>query len=64
MILEEPTQIAEVSDVFLSRLDDPRGMYPWQAIVGALGRFTCLEISRFASGGRQYASAYHQRPGI
>jgi transcription-repair coupling factor (superfamily II helicase) len=48
VILEEPTQIAEVSDVFLSRLDDPRGMYPWQAIVGALGQFMCLEISRFA----------------
>jgi transcription-repair coupling factor (superfamily II helicase) len=50
VILDEPSQIAEVSEVYLSRLDDPRGMYLWQAIVGAMERFTRLEISRFASG--------------
>jgi transcription-repair coupling factor (superfamily II helicase) len=50
VILEEPTQIAEVADVFLSRLDNARGMYAWSAIYQSLGRLTCLEISRFASG--------------
>ncbi|MEN6308047.1 MAG: transcription-repair coupling factor [Anaerohalosphaeraceae bacterium] len=49
VVLEEPIQIAEVSEVFLGRLDDPRGMFSWEAIYKALRRFTCLEISRFAA---------------
>jgi transcription-repair coupling factor (superfamily II helicase) len=50
VILEEPAQIAEVSDVFLSRLDDPRGMFAWPAIYKAMERFSRLEIGRFAAG--------------
>jgi len=50
IVLEEPSQIAEVSDVFLSRLDDSRGMFSWSAIYRAMERFARLEISRFASG--------------
>jgi transcription-repair coupling factor (superfamily II helicase) len=50
VILEEPAQIAEVSEVFLSRLDDPRGMFAWPAIYKAMERFSRLEIGRFAAG--------------
>lgn len=48
IILEEPASAAEVSDVFLDRLEDPRGLYPWAAVYKALNRFALLEISRFA----------------
>ncbi|MBP8604298.1 MAG: transcription-repair coupling factor [Phycisphaerae bacterium] len=48
IILEEPAEIAEVSDVFLSRLEDVRGLYPWPAVYKAIQRFTTLHISRFA----------------
>ncbi|MCK4959514.1 MAG: hypothetical protein KAT00_08930, partial [Planctomycetes bacterium] len=49
IILEEPTEIAEVSETFLSRVDDPKGLYPWQAVYKAMSRFTQIEIARFAS---------------
>ena len=48
IILEEPTEIAEVSEVFLSRLDDVRGMYSWKSVYRAMEKFTCLHISRFS----------------
>lgn len=48
IILEEPLEIAEVSDVFFSRVEDPRGLYRFEAIYRAIREFTCLEISRFA----------------
>ncbi|MBN1816009.1 MAG: transcription-repair coupling factor [Sedimentisphaerales bacterium] len=51
LLFEEPTEIAEVADVFLNRIDDPRGLYPFAAIYQAARRFTCLEISRFAGAG-------------
>ncbi|OQY06885.1 MAG: transcription-repair coupling factor [Planctomycetales bacterium 4572_13] len=47
IVLEEPIEIEEVAGVFLSRLDDPRGMYPWSAVYKAAQKFTCLQISRF-----------------
>ena len=47
IILEEPTEIAEVSEVFLSRLDDVRGMYSWKSVYRAMQKFTTLHISRF-----------------
>ncbi len=50
MIFEEPNEVAEVSEVFLSRLNDRRGMIPWNAVYKAANRFTCLQISRFAAG--------------
>ncbi|MHC5115884.1 MAG: CarD family transcriptional regulator [Planctomycetota bacterium] len=52
IILEEPIEIAEVSEVFLSRLDDVRGMYPWSAVYKAMQKFSCLQISRFAATGQ------------
>jgi len=48
IILEEPTEIAEVSEVFLSRLDDVRGMYSWKSVYRAMQKFTCLQVSRFS----------------
>jgi transcription-repair coupling factor (superfamily II helicase) len=47
IIVEEPIEVAEVSEVFLSRLDDVRGMYPWSAVYKAMQKYTCLQISRF-----------------
>ncbi|MBN1125413.1 MAG: DEAD/DEAH box helicase, partial [Sedimentisphaerales bacterium] len=51
LIFEEPTEIAEVAEVFLSRIDDPRGLYPFTAIYQVAQRFTSLQISRFAGAG-------------
>ena len=51
IILEEPVNIAEVAEVFLSRVDDPRGLYSWKAIYKAMSKFSLLEISRFAGAG-------------
>ncbi|MEN8127710.1 MAG: transcription-repair coupling factor [Planctomycetota bacterium] len=48
IILEEPVEIAEVSDVFLSRLEDVRGMYPWSAVYKAMQKYSCLQVGRFA----------------
>ena len=49
IIFEEPTEIAEVSEVFLNRLDDIRGMVPFKAVYKAACRFTCLQVSRFVT---------------
>jgi transcription-repair coupling factor (superfamily II helicase) len=50
IVLEEPVEIEEVSNVFLSRVEDKRNLYSWEAIYKAISRFSRLEISRFASG--------------
>ena len=50
IIFEEPAEIAEVSEVFLNRLEDIRGMVPWKAVYKAATRLTCLQISRFSGG--------------
>ncbi|MCE5185679.1 MAG: transcription-repair coupling factor [Planctomycetaceae bacterium] len=49
IILEEPVETAEVSEVFLSRLENPAGMYTWRAVYQAIGLHPCLQISRFAA---------------
>ncbi len=49
--IEEPLRCAEVSEVFLNRLDDVRGLYPWAAIYRAMQPFGRVEISRFSAGG-------------
>ncbi len=51
IILAEPAEVQEVSEVFLSRLDDTRGLYAFGAIYKAIGRFATLEISRFGGTG-------------
>jgi transcription-repair coupling factor (superfamily II helicase) len=49
VFLEEPLEIAEVAEVFLSRVDDPRGLYRWEAVYQAIRRFSVVEISRFGA---------------
>ena len=50
LFFEEPVEAAEVSDVFLNRLDDPRGLYPFSAIYKTADQFARLEVSRFSTG--------------
>ncbi|MHC4926894.1 MAG: hypothetical protein ACYTER_06110, partial [Planctomycetota bacterium] len=38
-----------MSEVFLNRLEDIRGMVPFKAIYKAAMRFTCLQVSRFVA---------------
>jgi len=52
IILEEPIDIADVSDVFLNRVEDSSGLFTWVEIYKAISRFTRLEISRFAAAGK------------
>ncbi|HEG43079.1 MAG TPA: transcription-repair coupling factor [Phycisphaerales bacterium] len=51
IILEEPNDVEDVSCVFLDRVDDSRGLYPWSAVYKAMAKFVRLEISRFGGGG-------------
>ncbi len=51
IILEEPNDIEDVSSVFLDRVEDSRGLYPWGPVYRAMGKFVRLEISRFGGGG-------------
>jgi transcription-repair coupling factor (superfamily II helicase) len=51
IILEEPNEIEDVSDVFLDRVEDARGLYSWSAVYKAMGRFVQLHVSRFGGGG-------------
>lgn len=50
IIMEEPIEIAEVSQTYLSRVDDQDGLYLWQQVHEAINSFVTLEISMFAGG--------------
>ncbi|AQT68149.1 Transcription-repair-coupling factor [Anaerohalosphaera lusitana] len=50
IILDEPAEVAEVSRTFLERVERPEGLYSWEAIYEAMGRFTRLEVNRFGGG--------------
>ncbi len=50
VILEEPVDIADVSNVFLERVEDSRGLYPWKAVAKGLEKYVILELTRFGSG--------------
>lgn len=50
IILSEPLDIQETADVFLDRIDDIKGLYPFAAIDSAIKKFTTLSISRFGVG--------------
>ncbi len=54
IVLEEPVETAEVSEVFLSRLENPVGMYPWRAVYQAMQKYSCLQISRFAAAQSEF----------
>ena len=71
IVLHEPTQIAEVAQLFLQRVDDPRGFYAFEALYQRMRRRSCLEIGRFATAGPQAsihlrvtsAQRYQHKPG-
>jgi transcription-repair coupling factor (superfamily II helicase) len=52
IILEEPSEIEEVANVFLERLEDASRLYNWSDIYRAVSNFTQLRICRFATGGQ------------
>ena len=47
VVMEEPQELQEVAEIYLDRLKDPVGLYPWPAIYKTLKKFTCLHISKF-----------------
>ncbi|MBN1805729.1 MAG: transcription-repair coupling factor [Sedimentisphaerales bacterium] len=52
IVLEEPTEIEEVANVYLERLENIDRLYNWSDIFKAVSDFTQLRICRFATGGR------------
>lgn len=53
IIIDEPTQCQEVAQVYLSRVEDSARLYRWENIYEAMGKFTQLELCRFAPSGRE-----------
>jgi len=53
LILHEPVEIAELARSFLTRVPDPVGLYPFEAIHSQAGRFTQLHIARFGAAAVQ-----------
>jgi len=49
IILEEPTEIEEVANIFLDRSEQRRGLFSWSDIYKAIGEFVQLHICRFAT---------------
>ncbi len=54
VILEEPTDIQEVAQVYLSRVENPDRLYKWNQIHKAMAGFTQLHICRFATAGEDF----------
>ncbi len=50
IILEEPANIQETAEVFLSRVDNPQNLYNWEAIYKSISKFTQLHLNRFGAG--------------
>ena len=49
IILEEPSDIEEVSKVYLDRAENPNRLYNWADIYEAIAKFAQLHICRFAT---------------
>jgi transcription-repair coupling factor (superfamily II helicase) len=49
IILEEPTDIEEIANVYLSRVENPEKLYRWANIHAAIDNFAQLHICRFAT---------------
>jgi len=49
IVLEEPSDVEEVARVFVERVENPERLYRWEDIYSATGRFTQLQICRFAT---------------
>ncbi len=50
VILDEPTDCADVAKVYFERAESKQRLYDWPDISRSLERFTQLHISRFATG--------------
>ena len=49
IFIEEPSEVQEVADVFLHRVENPKKLYNWNEIFKALSHFKKIFISRFAA---------------
>ena len=49
VILEEPSDVQEVAQVFLARADKADRLYTWADLYNSMARFTQLHICRFAT---------------
>lgn len=50
LIVDEPLNVQEAAEIFLNRVDDVRGLYPFKAINKAIEKFQRMNISRFGVG--------------
>ncbi len=48
IFIEEPTEVQEVADVFIHRVENPQKLYSWNEIFKATGDFEKIFVSRFA----------------
>ena len=53
VIIDEPADCREVTQVYLSRVEDSERLYSWENIYEAMGKFTQLELWRFAPSDRE-----------
>ncbi len=49
VVFEEPADVEEVANVFLTRIEKADRLYPWAEIYNAAGRFAQLHVCRFAT---------------
>ncbi len=54
IILEEPLQIEETANLYLARLENPKGLFNWQDIYSSIQNFARLHISRFGTADEDY----------
>ncbi|OQA00178.1 MAG: Transcription-repair-coupling factor [Planctomycetes bacterium ADurb.Bin401] len=50
IFIEEPTEVQDVADVFIRRVERPQGLYKWEEIYKKITAFQQVHISRFAQG--------------
>ncbi|OHB50060.1 MAG: transcription-repair coupling factor [Planctomycetes bacterium GWF2_41_51] len=50
IFIEEPTEVQDVADVFVRRVEKPGGLYKWEEIYKKISEFKQVHISRFAQG--------------
>ncbi|PKL46129.1 MAG: transcription-repair coupling factor [Planctomycetes bacterium HGW-Planctomycetes-1] len=49
IFIQEPTDVQEIADVFIRRVERPDGLYKWEEIYKKISDFKQVHISRFAS---------------
>lgn len=48
IFIEEPTEVQDVADVFIRRVDKPQGFFKWEEIYKKISEFKQVHINRFA----------------